>query len=446
MSALGAPILPSHLGSIVENNEPITEHGQFWLMDNEQRRLWGTLYINESNKGTLETFGSLIDPKREGCHNIVGQIRSGQEFVTLIDCFPTNTNNWILSGNDEPDWSRQTCLMNRVVEGLGFKEGEEFAFEQAYLDISTLTKWANTNLVKWEPDDAKTRPIRRMIAIEDREDEVTTVSYGGEDVKISVVFKPKEAFQHHGVIMSYQAEDHCYLRLERTDGSKMSLESIMSFSWALLDLLCICCNETPIVSNISVLMERDSPHPAKVYVPMKGRDTEKRTNRTYVALDLEAIGGMEGVAQWIQVKERYGESVALLTSNWYNSKAYNEDKLSRMYTAVEGLLSRKKGRKRAKMTAAELAKFASEAIPGFASIIKRNPEEWAKEVKEIRDKKLSHLDPSSTLVTDGRTMHVMTNVIYVAGASFLLGEVGLGENRISKYVKGCSQIMLMSDR
>ena len=47
----------------MDNNEPITEHGLFWLRDNEHRRLWGTLYVNELNESTLETFGSLIDPQ-----------------------------------------------------------------------------------------------------------------------------------------------------------------------------------------------------------------------------------------------------------------------------------------------------------------------------------------------------------------------------------------------
>ena len=63
--------------------------------------------------------------------------------MTLIDCFPTNTRNWGFSGDGEPDWSRQTCLVNRVVQGLGFEKGEEIAFSRATLDISTLTKWAN---------------------------------------------------------------------------------------------------------------------------------------------------------------------------------------------------------------------------------------------------------------------------------------------------------------
>ena len=264
---------------MVHFTSAITEHGLFWLREHEQRSLWGTLYVNEVNESTLETFGSLIDPRGEGSHTIVGQIRGGQESVTLIDCFPTNTRNWGLSGDSEPDWSRQTCLVNRVVEGLGFEEGEEIAFAQATLDISTLTKWANPNLVRREPADAKARPIRRTISIEDRADETTTVSFGGEDIKLFIVFRPKEEWQQRGVITRYLAEDHCYLRLERPDGSKMPLESILSVSGALLDLLSICCNETPTVTNFSVRLEKGEPRPAKVYVPMKGHDRERKKSR-----------------------------------------------------------------------------------------------------------------------------------------------------------------------
>ena len=430
----------------MDKNEPITEHGLFWLRDHEQRKLWGTLYVNEVNESTLETFGSLIDPSDDGSHTIVGQIRAGQELVTLIDCFPTSTRNWGLSGDSEPDWSLQTCLVNRVVTGIGFEKGEEIAFAQATLDISTLPQWANPNLVKRDPAEDKTRPIRRTISIEDRVDETTRVSFGGEEINISIVFRPKEKWERRGVITRYLVEDHCYLILESPDGSKMPLKSILSVSGALLDLLSICCNETPTVTNFSVRLEKAEPRPAKVYVPRKGHDAKGKKRLSYAALGLKDLGGMAGVAQWIELKQRYGEPVALLTSNWYNEKAYNEDKLSRMYTAVEGLLSRKNNRKRANMKAAELAKFVGEAIPDFSSITKRAPEEWAEKVKEIRDQKISHSDPISTLVTDGRTMHVMTNVLYIAGASFLLREIGMGEKQIKGYIQKCSQSLLLSEQ
>ena len=152
------------------------------------------------------------------------------------------------------------------------------------------------------------------------------------------------------------------------------------------------------------------------------------------------------MTQWFKVVERYGPAVTLLTSNWYNEKAYNEDKFSRMYTAVEGLLARNRNRTKAKIAAAELAKFVEDSIPGFSSLTGRPAPKWAEEVKDIRDKEISHSDPTSTVAKDGRLMHVMTNVLYIAGSSFLLREMGLGENQVKKYNYGCSQTLLLSEQ
>ena len=425
----------------MDSNVSITEHGQFWLSENENRKLWGTLYVNEVNEATLETFGFLVDPSEGGSHTILGQMRSGQKWVTLISCIPTNTQE--SHGDGQTDWSHQTCLVNIVVEGIGFERGEEIAFEQASLDISTLPKWANPNMVKLAFAEDKSKPIRVNISIEDRADETTRVSFRGEEVIISVAFQPKERWGHHGAITKYQVEDHCYLKIERSDGSKMPLKSILSVAGTMLDLLSICCNETSTVASFTVHLEKGEPPPAKVYVRMRGYDSERKEGFPYAALRLTDLGGMGGVARWIEVTERYGAAVALLTSNWYNEKAYNEDKFSRMYTAVEGLLSRKKKRKRAKMTSKELADFVEDAIPSFSSITSRPSEEWAERVKDIRDQKISHSDPTSTVVTDGRTMHVMTNVLYTAGASFLLREMGIGEKQVEAYIERCSQSLLL---
>ena len=430
----------------MDNNEPITEHGLFWLLDNEQRKLWGTLYINDVNRSTLETFGSLIDPIQGDSHTIVGQIRSGQEWVTLIDCFPTNTRLSGRSGDGQLDWSRQTCVVNGVVEGVGFEKGEEIAFEQATLSISSLPKWANPNIVKLDYAKSTAKHIRVNISVEDRADETIRVSFLGEEVQVSVRFQPKEESGRWGVISKYLIEDDCTLTMERPDGSKMTLENILSVTKAIQDLLSICCNETPIVTSFGVHLEKGASRPAKIYARMRGNDAERKEGHPYPALGLGDLGGMGGVAQWLEVAEKYASAVTLLTSNWYNQKAYSQDKFSRMYTAVEGLLTRKLNRTRAKITASELAKFVEDSIPDFSSLTDRASKKWAEEVKDIRDKEISHSDPTSTIVKDGRLMHVMTNVLYIAGASFLLREMGMEENQVKKYIYGCSQTLLLSEQ
>ena len=202
----------------MDSNKPITEYGLFWLRENEQRKLWGTLYVNEANESTLETFGSLVDQSEGGLHTIVGKISSGQKCATLIDCFPTNTRNQIPVEEGELDWSRQTLLVNTVVEGIGFEKGKEIAFEQATLSISTLPKWANPNIVKVDYPKAEVGPTGVNISIEDRADESETVCFRREKVKISLRFLPKQESKTHGVITRVLVEDDCCLIIERGDG------------------------------------------------------------------------------------------------------------------------------------------------------------------------------------------------------------------------------------
>ena len=430
----------------MENRKPITEHGLFWLRDNEERKLWGTLYVDERNGARLETFGSLIDVGEETLHTIMGQIRSGGQWVTLIDCFPTNTLNQFLSRVGETDWSRQTYRVNRVVKGIGFEDGEEIAFEEAIIKISTLPEWANPKIVKLQFAEGNTRPMRVNIAIEERVDETTTVIFRGEKIKISLVFSPKEEWAHHGAITRYSVEDDCFLRIDRGDNAKVALERILLVVGAILDLLSICCNETAKVIDFNVHYEREKRSPAEVYVRMRGYDAENNSKQAFPALSLEDLGGMEGLARWILVRERYGAAAALLTSIWYNEKAYSEDNLARMYASVEGLLSRKKNRKKARMNIEELATFVEEAIPNFSGVTKSSSGDWAERVKRIRDEKLSHTDPISKIETDGLTMHIMTNVLYVAGAAFLLREMGMGEDKIRQYIQRCYQSMLLNRR
>ena len=157
-----------------------------------------------------------------------------------------------------------------------------------------LPKWANPNIVKLDYSKAKTRPVRVNISIEDRADESAIVSFRGEEVKISLRFLPKQESEQRGVITRILVEDHCYLILERADGSKMPLKSILSVAGATLDLLSICCNETPTVASFNVHYEKGQPRPAKVYVRMRGYDAERKKRDAYPALDLEDLGGMGG--------------------------------------------------------------------------------------------------------------------------------------------------------
>ena len=98
------------------------------------------------------------------------------------------------------------------------------------------------------------------------------------------------------------------------------------------------------------------------------------------------------------------------------------------------------------MNSVELAEFVEQMVPGFSGLTNCPTNDWAERVKEIRDQRVSHSDPVSTVATDGRTINLMTNLLYVAGASFLLREIGIEEQQIEKYIHVCYQSLLLSDQ
>lgn len=341
----------------------------------------------------------------------------------------------------EIDWSYQSYVVNGVVKGLAFDEGEEIAFERAILSISTLTKWTRPGLVKVSmgKDD--------RVRVEDRADLVVEVDLKKGEIQVSLRFVPDERWSQRMTSIKYSVEDHCFLVMQRPDGTKVPLKDLLSIEGAIRDLLAVCCNEVPIVRRFNACYKGDDKgdddYTATVFVGRRGPKTREEKVPPFPALTLKDIGGIQGVGRWLEMREKYEAAAARLTSEWYNDTSYHEDRFYRMFVAVEGLLAIKENRNRAQISKVDLARFVEEAIPEFQEFTGRSPKEWACETKKIRDETISHLDPTSAVSPDGIELYIMTNVLYVAGAAFLLRETGLDNSKIKQYVQGCKQIMTL---
>lgn len=424
-------------------NESITEHGLFWINGQEQKRAWGTILINEINEVRLETFGSLIGTKIEDTQTIVGLIKGGQRPVTLLNCFPLRTEYPQRTRDEVFDWSHQTCLVNGMLDGLALEDNQEPAFVKATIDISTLTKWVGPNLVNLEFGEGPSGNLKVGISVNDRADETLVTIFRGKEIKITIESSPATNWTIKDRTIRYSIEDDCSLTLEKADGSKLHLQDIISVTAAMQDLLSVCCNETSVITGLRVKQEQGDETSAKVFLRMKGYKVARRDDDAYWSLNFDDIGRTEGIARWLQITEEYNPSVAHLTSHWYNDIAYGSDKLSRTYTAVEALIARKLKHPQANMNVNELGNFVNEAIPGFRNATGTTAEAWADKVKTIRDKTIDHLDPRGGPTTDGLALFQMADVLYVAGAVFLLRESGIEEPGIEKYIHGCYQSRLL---
>ena len=275
----------------------ITEHGLFWRQDNDQRKLWGTLRISETNEARLETFGSLIHFEERSAINIIGQIKGGFGWVTLINCFPVNTKNPVPIREGETDWSHQTLHVNQAVDGIAFEKGEEVAFEEAILDISTLSRWGDPRLVEAHLAKGDISPFRTDLSVREREDETAVLNFRGERIRVSIRFTPKGGSSREGVISRYSVEDHCTLVIETPDGTKLPLENFLSVTGSILNLLSICCNETPAVKEFLVRYEKQAVPPGRAFVRMRGHSVEQEKRRGSPSPELHPHRRSRGTGQ-----------------------------------------------------------------------------------------------------------------------------------------------------
>ena len=123
--------------------EPIETHGYFWLPDEPDHRLSGTLRISENGETSLELFGAFDSPfnrlrnrQRPRRLRILG-ITDKKYDVTLIDCIVTNQSDTVI-GNIP--LSKSSIHVGWVFSGIHFVE-KEITFSSMSFSVEGLDEW-----------------------------------------------------------------------------------------------------------------------------------------------------------------------------------------------------------------------------------------------------------------------------------------------------------------
>jgi hypothetical protein len=131
---------------IVRLSEKIENIGYFWLPENTEQKLPGTLRLSESGKAFLEVvghFGEQIDAIN-GSPNlgrIVGILEKG-ELVTLDGCSYSNRN--ISFGGV----SKCTIRANLALIGANFEKDHPLAFSKVSFSLEGLDEWLEISGIK----------------------------------------------------------------------------------------------------------------------------------------------------------------------------------------------------------------------------------------------------------------------------------------------------------
>lgn len=119
----------------------IEEKGYFWLDDNQEDKIQGTLKIDKNGEILLELFGeisrsstSLINSDNVDYYHINGIVDN--KYVTLIGCYTRKFKMLLPSGFHEV-----LVSANMAILGVGYSSDEELLFEKVNFSFSDADEW-----------------------------------------------------------------------------------------------------------------------------------------------------------------------------------------------------------------------------------------------------------------------------------------------------------------
>ncbi len=371
--------------------------GWFWLASQPDYKMPGHLRFNPEDGATLELIARKAaeqmswmfgeDQEEEGV-TILGEMPTGQKFV-LLQCLRFGA----------------VYKSPIVLQGRQFEESHLSAgFKAASLTLRHLAYWVDKSKIEQERD-SNGDTILRMRAGETIK---TPAAFGELTLKIL----PECSLEQPGPAKSYTVRDSCTFFLHFSE--LQSIENIGQWCRDLQNLVTIGVEALAMISRAHVTHEST---PVRLYKHWLGADIPNSAPKMLFSYD--DIGGLDGVAKWLRVSEKYRHVIERLTSKWVMPSSFVNYRFNDAYIAVETLLRIRLGREPSmKKDIICLAKGAGDAFKFLVSDI----DTWAqKVVVDTRINREVHTNPQLDSA-DGSTLQFLAESLYYLVVIHLLKE------------------------
>ena len=143
------------------------------------------------------------------------------------------------------------------------------------------------------------------------------------------------------------------------------------------------------------------------------------------------IGGLAGVARWVEVADRFQIVIGTLMNSWYVPGLSVENRFSNAVIAAEALARIRVGQQDIKFDR-ELISLACRAGDSFKCLV-GDVEAWSKEIVKTRSNYVVH--PGLRGSVDAPGLYWLSESLYFLVILCLLRECGIAENTLTKIGK-----------
>ena len=400
--------------------------GLFWLADKPDEKVAGHLKTDGRQGAELVLIGAFHNPVLD-FGGSVDRVRilgvAGNRYVTLDNCFRVAVSHKM------PGVDQETYLVPTVFEGVHFDTNEELSFHAFELRLSNLEHWVGIRGIALEQNVSQSGKDSVTLSYSQPESLVTPTIFG--NLTLNFLYSLSCEYFEGEIAQCNQFKFDFY--------EPQPLARILQLSAALQDLLTIGANGLSTIECLSLFHPDEGTKSGSgrvPYIPIalhkayRGKalvQDKKAIHSVQMLFAFEDIRGLDGIAQWLEVTEKFKPVVATLTAQWYRPRMYTDNRFFNAVTAAEALQRICLQRKRVDLLKAlkSLAEKAGDAFHVLVGDIDR----WAKVVRATRVNNVVH---RGLCEDDNPELYFLSESLYFLVVLCLLQECGVPKDALAK--------------
>ena len=400
--------------------------GLFWLADKPDEKVAGHLKTDGKQGAELALIGSFHDRDSafvESPEPIRIQGLAGNKQLTLDACFLISRSVKI------PGVDQEIYRVPIVLDGAYFEMNEELSFNGFHLRLRHLEHWIGRTEITEEHDVSPAG--NRRVSISDTEPE--SIDTHTKHGKLSLYFGHSiQGGQFERKILEFQQFRFDFQK-------RQSLERILGFCGSLQDLVTMGIDAPTTIMEVCLFHPDIKTklksgkffyYPIRLHMQYRGTDlpdAQMTIHNSYALFTFDDIGGLEGIARWLEYAEKFRPVIGALLAQWYIPQMYADSRFFNAITAAEAFERIWRNPKNLKLLPA-LQSLTAKAGDTFRILV-GDVDHWAKKVTKTRHNNVVHRGFHEDEEPD---LYLLSESVYFLVALCLLQECGVPEATLSK--------------
>ena len=413
--------------------EELNLEGVFWLDSKPDDQVAGRLTFDSTNGACLDLIGSLHNLE-ESLGQSVPPARilgvAGGKSLTLVDCYRTNTSMGF------PGLFREQYRPALVLSGCQIAESQPLVFDTVRIKLRHLDSWVwkTGTDIHITPDEQGIGIGEIQVIHKPLEKEVVSIDIGELELIFTYGFNPDP---FHTTTLTQAAVLGTRFSEPRT------VRNVLETCTALRNLLTIAVGAPAFVLEATLTcsdLTRDlgdgktSPIPIGLYTLGLSDDTQKESKDIHpmqMLFTFEDIGGLEGIAKWMETSSKFKPVIGSLLSHWYLPTIYTDNRFLNIIIAAEALERIRLNQQNINFSKG-LERMVDYAGKPFESLV-QDVKPWVNEVVRLRINNLVHRGLHGDI--EGPRIFWLSESLYFLVVLCLLRECGVAESTLSKITR-----------